>query len=65
MTDTSLGPRPWERPLDRTGWLPWSTYIELVTADAARLREVVDLGLERPVPSCPGWSVRDAVAHTA
>ena len=65
MTDTSLGPRPWERPLDRTGWLPWSTYIELLTADAARLREVADLGLEQPVPSCPGWSVRDAVAHTA
>ena len=64
MTDTSLGPRPWEQPLDRTGWLPWNTYIDLLKADAARLREVADQGLGQPVPSCPGWSVGDAVAHT-
>ena len=65
MTDTSTGIRPWERPRDRTGWLEFHTYVELLRADAARLRAVADIGLEEPVPSCPGWQVRDVVAHTA
>lgn len=64
MTDTSTGRRPWERPRDRTGWLPFEAYLRLLRADAARLREVAQLGLDAPVPSCPGWSVADAVSHT-
>jgi len=65
MTETSVGRRPWESPRDRTGWLPFDAYADLLRADATRLREVADRGLEAPVPSCPGWRVSDAVAHTA
>jgi uncharacterized protein (TIGR03083 family) len=64
MTDTSTGRRPWERPLDRSGWLPFDAYVRVLRADAARLREVAELGLEAPVPSTPGWNVGDVVAHT-
>ena len=32
-----------------------------ITADVHRLVQQADLG--RPVPSCPGWSVADLVAH--
>jgi len=65
MTDTTTGRRPWERPRDRSGWLPFETYQMLLRADAARLREVAAMGLAAPVPSCPGWTVSDVVAHTA
>jgi uncharacterized protein (TIGR03083 family) len=65
MTETSTGIRPWERPRDRTGWLEFDGYVGLLRADAARLREVADAGLDEPVPSCPGWQVSDVVAHTA
>jgi uncharacterized protein (TIGR03083 family) len=65
MDDTSTGRRPWERPRDRTGWLPFDSYSRLVRLDAARLREVAELGLDAPVPSCPGWTVEDVVSHTA
>jgi uncharacterized protein (TIGR03083 family) len=64
MTDTSTGRRPWERPRDRTGWLPFDAYLRLLRADCARMREVAELGLDVPVPSCPGWSVANAVAHS-
>lgn len=40
-------------------------YVEHVRADAARILEVAGRGLDRAVPSCPGWTVRDAVEHTA
>jgi uncharacterized protein (TIGR03083 family) len=65
MTDTSTGRRPWELPRDRSGWLDFETYGLLLRADAGRLREVAAMGLEAPVPSCPGWTVADVVAHTA
>ncbi|MDQ3629225.1 MAG: maleylpyruvate isomerase family mycothiol-dependent enzyme [Actinomycetota bacterium] len=58
-------PNPWELPSDRSGWLDFCEYVRLVTADAARLREVASMGLEAAVPSCPGWSVGDVVHHTA
>jgi len=64
MSETSVGRRPWEAARDRTGWLPFGAYLDLLRADAARLREVADRGLDAPVPSCPGWSVADVVAHT-
>jgi uncharacterized protein (TIGR03083 family) len=40
-------------------------YIDHVQADGERLAIVAERGLDAPVPSCPGWTVRDAVEHTA
>ncbi|WP_405060699.1 maleylpyruvate isomerase family mycothiol-dependent enzyme [Kribbella sp. NBC_01505] len=40
-------------------------YLEQLTAEAARLREVAQLGLDAPVPSCPGWTVETIVRHVA
>lgn len=62
MTDL---PNPWELPADRSGWLDFPTYVRLVSAEAARLREVALMGLEAQVPSCPDWSVADLVHHVA
>ena len=43
--------------------MEWASYLEHIDADAARLSEVALLGLEPAVPCCPGWTVRDLVAH--
>jgi uncharacterized protein (TIGR03083 family) len=40
-------------------------YLTLLQANGDRLTEVAALGLDPPVPSCPGWTVRDVVAHVA
>jgi uncharacterized protein (TIGR03083 family) len=40
-------------------------YVEHVRADGERMAVVAESGLDVPVPSCPGWTVRDAVEHTA
>ncbi|HEY9376312.1 MAG TPA: maleylpyruvate isomerase family mycothiol-dependent enzyme [Jiangellaceae bacterium] len=40
-------------------------YVEHVRADGERIAVVAERGLDPPVPSCPGWTVRDAVEHTA
>jgi uncharacterized protein (TIGR03083 family) len=40
-------------------------YVEHVRADGERIAAVAERGLEPPVPSCPGWTVRDAIEHTA
>lgn len=64
-TGTFTGVRPWDRPRDRFGWLPFDAYVALLRADVMRLREVAERGLEPRVPSCPGWTVGDVVAHTA
>ena len=40
-------------------------YVEHVRADAARILAVAGRGLDAAVPSCPGWTVRDAVEHIA
>jgi len=40
-------------------------YLYLLRADGERLAEVAERGLDVPVPCCPGWTVRDVVAHTA
>jgi len=50
---------------NRTGWLPWDEYLRVLRLDATRLSEVARMGLDPPVPSCPGWSVADVVRHTA
>jgi uncharacterized protein (TIGR03083 family) len=36
-----------------------------LAADGAALRAAADGRLDDPVPTCPGWTVRDAVEHTA
>ncbi len=43
--------------------MDWATYLEHIGSNAARLSEVAALGLEPAVPCCPGWTVRDLVAH--
>ena len=40
-------------------------YRELLALDAARLRAMAPVALDRPVPDCPGWTGADAVRHTA
>ena len=40
-------------------------YVGHVRADAERMASVAERGLEATVPSCPGWTVRDAIEHTA
>lgn len=40
-------------------------YVARVRADGERMAALAERGLEVAVPSCPGWTVRDAVEHTA
>jgi uncharacterized protein (TIGR03083 family) len=40
-------------------------FLEHVKAESARLGEVARMGLDAPVPSCPGWTVDDVVRHVA
>ena len=40
-------------------------YLGHVRDEAARLGEVGRMGLEAPVPSCPGWTVDDVLRHVA
>jgi uncharacterized protein (TIGR03083 family) len=43
-----------------------STFVELVRDESRRLRDVLaDVDLDAAVPSCPGWSVADLLAHLA
>lgn len=40
-------------------------YLDLVEQDGRRLADVAAAGdLDAPIPSCPGWAVRDCVVHT-
>ena len=43
--------------------MDWATYLEHISADAARLSEMGRLALEPAVPCCPGWTVRDLIGH--
>lgn len=46
--------------------LPRTRYLELLAEDGAALRAAAAaVDLTTAVPTCPGWSVRDAVEHTA
>ncbi|HVE98497.1 MAG TPA: maleylpyruvate isomerase family mycothiol-dependent enzyme [Mycobacteriales bacterium] len=40
-------------------------YLELLNQDGALLRTAAERDLDAPVPSCPGWTARDVVTHTA
>ncbi|MDP0399142.1 maleylpyruvate isomerase N-terminal domain-containing protein [Tsukamurella strandjordii] len=39
-------------------------WFDSIAADGARIAATDPEGLGRPVPSCPGWTVRDLVIHT-
>jgi uncharacterized protein (TIGR03083 family) len=45
--------------------MEWIRFLECLTTDADRFREVSAKDLDAPVPSCPGWSVADLVRHVA
>lgn len=39
-------------------------YVELLRADGEQIAATAERGLDREVPPCPGWDVREAVRHT-
>jgi len=43
--------------------MEWSRYTASLTADAARMAQVVDGHMDAKVPSCPEWTVTDLVHH--
>lgn len=45
--------------------LPWDRYLDLIASDTARLASMARRDLDAEVPTCPGWTVRDLVLHTA
>ncbi len=56
-------------PTDRTTAAAPTTltpdaYLAHLRNDAARMAELSLQGLDRPVPPCPGWDVREALVHT-
>ncbi len=44
--------------------MDFSDYLVHLRTEASRLAAVAELGLDAPVPSCPGWVVSDVVGHT-
>lgn len=40
-------------------------WLDSIAADGARIAAIDPASLGLPVPSCPGWTVRDGVVHTA
>lgn len=45
--------------------MEYDDFVEHVRQDGDRLASVADGDLSMPIPSCPGWTVRDLVAHIA
>jgi uncharacterized protein (TIGR03083 family) len=45
--------------------MEYATFVEHVRTDGSRLADAAEGDGAAPVPSCPGWSVRDLVAHVA
>jgi uncharacterized protein (TIGR03083 family) len=45
--------------------MDFDRYLDALQADAALLAKTARADLTLPVPSCPGWSVRDVVTHLA
>lgn len=45
--------------------MDYTTYVEHVRQDGQRLADVASGSLSSDVPSCPGWTVRDLVAHVS
>lgn len=42
----------------------FDAFVDAIRDDSVALAAAARRGLEPPVPSCPGWIVRDVVAHT-
>jgi uncharacterized protein (TIGR03083 family) len=40
-------------------------FLHWIDVESERLATAAGAGLDAPVPPCPGWTVRDAVEHTA
>ena len=40
-------------------------YLDHIRADGDLIAAVAPRGLDRPVPACPPWDVREVVAHLA
>jgi uncharacterized protein (TIGR03083 family) len=46
-------------------WLDDDAYLRSVERDAATIAAIADIvPLDSPVPSCPGWDLRDLIVHT-
>jgi uncharacterized protein (TIGR03083 family) len=45
--------------------MDYDAFVEHVRADGQRLADTADGHIDAAVPSCPGWDVRDLVAHVA
>jgi len=45
--------------------MEYEGFVEQVRADGQKLADAADGNIEADVPSCPGWQVRDLVAHIA
>jgi uncharacterized protein (TIGR03083 family) len=45
--------------------MDYATYVNFVELEGRRLADVAAGNLSLPVPPCPGWDVRDVVAHVA
>lgn len=39
-------------------------FLSSLRRDAGRMAELAPQGLDAPVPTCPGWTVQDALLHT-
>ncbi len=51
------------RPDRVARWVAASTYEAGIAEAVALLQDVDESALDLPVPACPGWAVRDLVAH--
>jgi uncharacterized protein (TIGR03083 family) len=45
--------------------MEYEGFVEQVRADGQKLADAADGNIDADVPSCPGWQVRDLVAHIA
>lgn len=45
--------------------MEYEAFVENVRRDGSKLAGAADGRLDAPVPTCPGWSARDLVAHVA
>jgi uncharacterized protein (TIGR03083 family) len=45
--------------------MEYATFVDHVRIDGGSLADAADGNIEAPVPTCPGWRVRDLVAHVA
>jgi len=49
--------------LHEVGGLAFASYIDVIGEEADRLAHACGRGLEAAVPTCPGWTIADLIAH--